>query len=158
MMFICPFFNTTFSIPSFLAIRRRRTIRISSFPSFGILKILEEAVDELKSDEFADLYADSDNGKRDSGSEYIRETHIESDLELMFPPTYIPNDSERVSLYRELDNMEEERFSISSSSMQAASTVLTFFITILRLPFWSRRLHSRGCFCIKASNLSKASL
>ena len=27
----------------------------------------------------------------------------------MFPPTYIPNDSERISLYRELDNMEEER-------------------------------------------------
>lgn len=27
----------------------------------------------------------------------------------MFPPTYIPNDSERVSLYRELDKMEEER-------------------------------------------------
>ena len=35
-------------------------------------------------------------------------TYIESDLELMFPPTYIPNDSERVSLYRELDKMEEE--------------------------------------------------
>nr|WP_129734107.1 transcription-repair coupling factor [Parabacteroides goldsteinii] len=72
-------------------------------------KILEEAVDELKSDEFADLYADADDSKRDSGSEYIRETHIESDLELMFPPTYIPNDSERISLYRELDKMEEER-------------------------------------------------
>ena len=28
---------------------------------------------------------------------------------MMFPPTYIPNDSERISLYRELDNMEEER-------------------------------------------------
>jgi transcription-repair coupling factor (superfamily II helicase) len=27
----------------------------------------------------------------------------------MFPPTYIPNDSERISLYRELDNMQEER-------------------------------------------------
>lgn len=72
-------------------------------------KILEEAVDELKSDEFADLYADTDEGKRDSGSEYVRETYIESDLELMFPPTYIPNDSERISLYRELDKMEEER-------------------------------------------------
>lgn len=72
-------------------------------------KILEEAVDELKSDEFADLYADADEGKRDSGSEYIRETYIESDLELMFPPTYIPNDSERITLYRELDKMEEER-------------------------------------------------
>lgn len=72
-------------------------------------KILEEAVDELKSEEFADLYAADDTGKRDTGSEYVRETFIESDLELMFPPTYIPNDSERVSLYRELDNMEEER-------------------------------------------------
>ena len=72
-------------------------------------KILEEAVDELKSEEFADLYADSEEGKRDSGSEYVRETYIESDLELMFPPTYIPNDSERISLYRELDKMEEER-------------------------------------------------
>lgn len=72
-------------------------------------KILEEAVDELKSDEFADLYADTDNGQRDTGSEYVRETYIESDLELMFPPTFIPNDSERITLYRELDKMEEER-------------------------------------------------
>ncbi len=72
-------------------------------------KILEEAVDELKTEEFAGLYADTDEGKRGSGSDYVHETYIESDLELMFPPTYIPNDSERVSLYRELDNMEEER-------------------------------------------------
>ncbi|MCD8193074.1 MAG: transcription-repair coupling factor [Tannerellaceae bacterium] len=71
-------------------------------------KILEEAVSELKSDEFASLYNDPENNQRNSGSEYIRETFIESDLELMFPPTYIPNDSERISLYRELDNMEEE--------------------------------------------------
>jgi len=72
-------------------------------------KILEEAVQELKSEEFAELYSDSEEGKRDSGTDYVRETYIESDLELMFSPTYIPNDSERVSLYRELDNMEEER-------------------------------------------------
>jgi transcription-repair coupling factor (superfamily II helicase) len=71
-------------------------------------KILDEAVDELKADEFADLYANPEEGQRDSGSEYVRETFIESDLELMFPPTYIPNDSERVSLYRELDKMEKE--------------------------------------------------
>ena len=72
-------------------------------------KILEEAVQELKSEEFAELYSDSEEGKRDSETDYVRETYIESDLELMFSPTYIPNDSERVSLYRELDNMEEER-------------------------------------------------
>jgi len=72
-------------------------------------KILEEAVSELKTDEFASLYNDPENNQRNSGSEYIRETFIESDLELMFPPTYIPNDSERISLYRELDHMEEEQ-------------------------------------------------
>ncbi len=70
-------------------------------------KILEEAVSELKTEEFANLYAEE--GERDSGTEYVRDTYIESDLELMFPPTYIPNDSERITLYRELDNMEQER-------------------------------------------------
>ncbi len=72
-------------------------------------KILEEAVDELKAEEFADLYSNATENRPDTGSEYVRETYIESDLELMFPPTYIPNDSERVSLYRELDKIEEER-------------------------------------------------
>ena len=72
-------------------------------------KILEEAVNELKAEEFADLYSNATENRPDTGSEYVRETYIESDLELMFPPAYIPNDSERVSLYRELDKMEEER-------------------------------------------------
>ena len=63
-------------------------------------KILEEAVEELKTDEFAELFApDGNAGESDV---YVRETFIESDLELMFPPTYIPSDSERVGLYREL--------------------------------------------------------
>jgi len=70
-------------------------------------KILEEAVDELKADEFADLFHPAD-AQSDSGETYVRETFIESDLELMFPPTYIPSDSERVSLYRELDSVENE--------------------------------------------------
>lgn len=70
-------------------------------------KILEEAVDELKTDEFAELYAEA-NGETDKGNCYIRETFIESDLELMFPPTYIPNDSERVSVYRDLDSIGNE--------------------------------------------------
>ena len=72
-------------------------------------KILEEAVDELKTEEFADLYSDTTNKQTDTRGDYVRETFIESDLELLFPQTYIPNDSERISLYRELDKMEEER-------------------------------------------------
>ena len=73
-------------------------------------KILEEAVHELKTEEFADLYADNaDEGMQDSGANYVQETFVESDLALMFPPTYIPNDSERVMIYRELDKIEEEQ-------------------------------------------------
>ena len=39
---------------------------------------------------------------------WVSDTVIESDLELLFPADYIPNSSERISLYRELDNMEKE--------------------------------------------------
>ena len=71
-------------------------------------KILEEAVDELKTEEFSDLYAELTENQKDR-KDFVRETYIESDLELRFPPTYIPSDSERISLYSELDKMEEER-------------------------------------------------
>lgn len=70
-------------------------------------KILEEAVDELKNDEFPDLLTTKDGEIADERS-YVRETFIESDLQIMFPPTYIPNDSERVAIYRELDSIEED--------------------------------------------------
>ncbi|MDR2970150.1 MAG: transcription-repair coupling factor [Tannerellaceae bacterium] len=72
-------------------------------------KILEEAVAELRAEEFSGLNDTTEGEKREAGNDYVYDTHIESDLELMFPPTYIPNDSERISLYRELDNMTEER-------------------------------------------------
>ena len=71
-------------------------------------KILEEAVDELKNDEFADLYASENEEKEDTERTFVRETFIESDLQILFPPTYIPNDSERVSIYRELDSIEDD--------------------------------------------------
>jgi transcription-repair coupling factor (superfamily II helicase) len=69
-------------------------------------KILEEAVDELKAEEFSELY-NSENEVNDTV--FVRETFIESDLELLFPPVYIPNDTERVSIYRELDKIEDDR-------------------------------------------------
>ena len=69
-------------------------------------KILTEAVQELKNEEFADLY--KDENAKDSGQYYVNETNVESDIELNFPANYIPNESERIMLYRELDSMEEE--------------------------------------------------
>jgi transcription-repair coupling factor (superfamily II helicase) len=70
-------------------------------------KILEEAVQELKNEEFADLY--KDENEVDKGSSYVLETVVESDMELLFPALYIPNDSERISIYRELDSIETEQ-------------------------------------------------
>jgi transcription-repair coupling factor (superfamily II helicase) len=73
------------------------------------LKILEEAVDELKTGELAGLFApDSRTASSDSAEAYVRETFVESDLALMFPPAYIPNDSERIGIYRELNAVDSE--------------------------------------------------
>ncbi len=71
-------------------------------------KILSEAVLELKNDEFADIYHQTGEGEKISGDNFVEDVTIDSDLELLFPATYIPNDSERITLYRELDNMQEE--------------------------------------------------
>ena len=72
-------------------------------------KILQEAVTELKNDEFCELYAEVEQEKKtESEREYVSDSIIESDMELLFPSDYIPSDSERMLLYRELDNMNEE--------------------------------------------------
>lgn len=70
-------------------------------------KILTEAVQELRKDEFADLYKEEVEEKARE-QDYVGDVLVESDLELMFPVMYIPNDAERVAIYRELDNMETE--------------------------------------------------
>lgn len=71
-------------------------------------KILTEAVTELKNDEFSELYHENVEGIKIEGDNFVDDVQIESDLELLFSAQYIPNDSERIMLYRELDNMNKE--------------------------------------------------
>lgn len=72
-------------------------------------KILSQAVTELKNDEFADLYADDiKHGREVSGSEFVDDCAVESDLPMFFPDTYVPTSAERMLLYRELDNIETD--------------------------------------------------
>ena len=70
-------------------------------------KILSEAVHELKTDEFADLYAEElkAEGGVISGEQLVDECQVESDLELLLPATYVTGSSERMLLYRELDSL-----------------------------------------------------
>lgn len=70
-------------------------------------KILAEAVRELRKEEFADVYNEREAAKGEE-AQFVEDVVVESDLELMFPVMYIPNDAERVGIYRELDNMESE--------------------------------------------------
>ena len=72
-------------------------------------KILSQAVTELKNDEFHELYAEQiAQGKDISGDEFVEDCAIESDLEMYFPDNYVPGSSERMLLYRELDNINDD--------------------------------------------------
>lgn len=71
-------------------------------------KILNQAVVELKNDEFADLYADDVKRGDATGDDFVDDCAFESDLELYFPDRYVPSDSERMLLYRELDNLNTD--------------------------------------------------
>ncbi|MBQ9385481.1 MAG: transcription-repair coupling factor [Bacteroidaceae bacterium] len=86
-------------------------------------KILKEAVRELKNDEFQDLFREQEAKEKGSGtgtgqgavgstpmdaSRFVDECTVETDLDLCFPDSFVPDGSERILLYRELDSMERE--------------------------------------------------
>lgn len=64
-------------------------------------RILDEAVQELKENEFKELFKDDPNAHRET----VRECQIDTDLELLIPQDYVHDIAERLSLYRELDEL-----------------------------------------------------
>ncbi|MCX6173079.1 MAG: transcription-repair coupling factor [Flavobacterium sp.] len=68
-------------------------------------KIMNEAIEELKENEFKDLY---DDGNEDENKEYVKDLQIDTDFELLFPDEYINNISERLNLYNELGTIKDE--------------------------------------------------
>lgn len=68
-------------------------------------KIMNEAIDELKENEFKDLYEEEQNADT---REYVKDIVIESDFEILFPDEYINNVSERLTLYNELATLKTE--------------------------------------------------
>src|SRR5690606_20170114 len=65
-------------------------------------KILDEAIQELKDEEFKDLFVD------EKPRPYVSFTHIDTDLEVMIPDEYVTNIGERYNLYTELSHIETE--------------------------------------------------
>lgn len=67
-------------------------------------KILNEAVDELKEQEFKDLFAKNSDGPET----FVRDCVLETDLEVRIPDTYVNDVNERLALYQTMDNLKSE--------------------------------------------------
>ena len=68
-------------------------------------KILNEAIEELKENEFRDIYQDDQSAVE---KEYVKDSQIDTDFELLFPDDYINSITERLNLYTELNNLKSE--------------------------------------------------
>ncbi len=67
-------------------------------------KILAEAIDELKEKEFKNLYEETEGPKKN----FVKETTIDTDFELLFPDDYVNNITERLNLYTQLNQLKNE--------------------------------------------------
>jgi transcription-repair coupling factor (superfamily II helicase) len=67
-------------------------------------KILDEAIRELKRNQFKDLFKEEISEQDD----YVKDCTIDTDLEILIPDNYVESISERLSLYARLDNCDSE--------------------------------------------------
>jgi transcription-repair coupling factor (superfamily II helicase) len=67
-------------------------------------KILDEALQELKQEHFQELYEE----EMKKNTSFVKDTALETDFELLIPDEYVGNISERIALYKALDDMEHE--------------------------------------------------
>ncbi len=67
-------------------------------------KILEEAILDLKENEFKDVFKDEITEKRS----YVRDVDVETDIEMLIPDDYINIIQERLNLYTEMDQIDDE--------------------------------------------------
>jgi transcription-repair coupling factor (superfamily II helicase) len=63
-------------------------------------KILDEAIRELKQNEFRELFKEQLEQKKD----FVSDCTIDTDLEILIPDSYVESIQERLNLYQELDN------------------------------------------------------
>ena len=66
-------------------------------------KILKQAIKELKTNEFRTLFSDEPQ----EGENVTDECALETDLDICFGEQYVPESSERIALYQELDNLTQ---------------------------------------------------
>ena len=82
-------------------------------------KILNEAIEELKEEEFQDLF------ETEKEKFYVKDCHLETDLEVLIPETYVSNIEERLNLYKELNQLICEEMADFSMPTDPGNELLT---------------------------------
>ena len=72
-------------------------------------KILDEAIRELKRNQFKDLFKEEISSQDD----FVKDCSFDTDLEILIPDSYVESITERLSLYSRLDNCETEEELVS---------------------------------------------
>ncbi len=67
-------------------------------------KILNEAIAELKETEFKDVFAEENKKK----GAFVHDAEIETDVEMLIPTEYVESTQERLNLYTQIDNIQDE--------------------------------------------------
>lgn len=125
-------------------------------------RILNEAISELKNGEFASLY--EEEGEKGKVGSYVNDVQFDTDLEVMFPIDYIRVPMERLGLYKELDNIQEEaeleqfveklidRFGVMPIAAQELINVVRLRIVAKMLGFEKVVLKSNKLICSFLTN------
>lgn len=71
-------------------------------------KILDEAIQELKHEEFSDVFQEELEAERSAAASLTRDCVVETDMEILIPDAYVRSNAERLSLYNELAALRTE--------------------------------------------------
>ncbi|MES2565742.1 MAG: transcription-repair coupling factor [Bacteroidota bacterium] len=87
------------------------------------MKILNEAIEELKQENwYKDVVEDGEGASTDKSvfsRQFVKETVVDTDLQLLIPDSYVSNLTERLLLYRELDSVSKaEELLVFESKMR----------------------------------------
>lgn len=72
------------------------------------MKILDEAITELKEVDYKSLYSENESPKTDSPKDYSKECQIETDYDMYIPDKYISGSQERMNVYVEINQLKSE--------------------------------------------------
>lgn len=123
-------------------------------------KILDEAIKELKRNEFRDLYKEEISQQDD----FVSDCSIDTDLEILIPDSYVESITERLSLYSRLDNCAneedlvafhaemEDRFGPVPAAAEDLFTTVRCRRTAIQLGFEKMFLKNNSLKCFFVSN------